>query len=87
MVEAANEADFDQSNRLLAATVEACDSADEWIQALRDHPEAFGLTQQLDISAGEHWIRVICSRDGGEYETESPTCADADAQGLLDQEP
>lgn len=64
------------NNAEVAATGDACASVDEWWQAVKDNPNAFGSTQYPD---DEQWIYLatLCGVAEG-----SAVCRDAEAQGL-----
>lgn len=80
MSAAADEPDIDAAEPLIAATTEVCDSADEWVEALRQYPGAFGLTDDAVITTLE--LQIVCFDN--DVDPSSPVCTDADAQGYLE---
>lgn len=58
MERAASERDSARAEPLIDATLDACQSAEEWLTALRDHPEAMGLTSRATI--GEVDLQSAC---------------------------
>lgn len=55
-----------------------CETYDEGLQALRDHPAALGLNERADIQ-GPMEISNFCAGADG------PVCDDARDQGVLDE--
>lgn len=64
------------NNAEVAATGNACGSVEEWWQAVKENPNAFGATNYPD---DEQWIYLVtlCGVADG-----SAVCRDAEAQGL-----
>ena len=77
MVEASLERDPEAADPLLIETLSTCKSADEWLEALRGHPQAMGLRGEEYV--GEVDVRAACA--GHKQE---PVCVDAVDEGLID---
>lgn len=77
MQTAAAETDNIAAEPLIADTLSACDGADEWLEALEEHPGAMGLTERAEI--GDIDLQSACmSRN-----MDTPVCEDAEEQGRL----
>jgi hypothetical protein len=55
---AAAEKDSTKAEPLIAATLDACSTGDEWLNALREHPGAMGLTERATID--ESSAEIAC---------------------------
>ncbi|MBB5787232.1 hypothetical protein [Jiangella mangrovi] len=76
MQAAAAEPDPAAADPLIVATLSACSTAAAWLDALRAHPAAMGLSDQAEIGRLE--LRASC------YGNEAtPVCADAQKKGWL----
>lgn len=67
---AAAERDPERADPLIAATLDACRTAEEWLAALGEYPAAMGLTEQATID--EATLEVPCW-----YSPETVVCRDA----------
>lgn len=72
---AAGETDPDAAEALIAETLEACGSANEWMSALQEHPGVMGLVEGYIPKLSD--LQLVCS-----HYPDSATCEDAAAQGL-----
>lgn len=70
------ELDDERADPLIIATLSACSTATEWVEALRLHPGALGLAAAAVVD--EARLESVC------YGAEAtPVCTDAAARGLL----
>lgn len=74
---AANTEDFDNDAELFAS-LDACQSADEWVQALIQNPSA-GILTSYNEKEGRDFLTTVCVRAVG-----TPTCLDAIEKGYTD---
>jgi hypothetical protein len=58
MEAAAAEPDPAAADPLIVRTLDACASVDEWLEALRRHPGAMGLTERAEI--GDLDVQSVC---------------------------
>lgn len=79
MAAAAAESDSAMADPLIRRTTFACNSADEWLGALREYPGALGIAAE---HVGPVDLQAVCPP-----ESESPVCADARVRGLFDATP
>lgn len=54
----------------IAETLNVCETSEAWLEALREHPGAMGLTERAEI--GQLDLEVACYDDA-----ETPVCIDA----------
>lgn len=78
MRKAAAEPDASRADPLIAETLSACETADEWLSTLRDHPAAMGLAPDAEV--GETELLAACTTSN-EWRR---VCRDAADRGLLD---
>jgi hypothetical protein len=76
MTTAADETDITAAEALVVATLDACQTADEWLAALREYPEALGLTEFAELTDLD--LQTACYGNGA-----TAVCADAARQGRL----
>lgn len=70
------EPDSTRADPLIDATLSACSTAEEWVEALRLHPGAMGLSTAAVVS--ELHLQIVCYDQAG-----TPVCVDAAARGLV----
>lgn len=76
MKAAADETDSAKADPLIADTLSACTTADEWLDGVRAYPGVMGLNERAEIGATE--LQSACFV----YE-DTPVCKDAVEQGLI----
>lgn len=79
---AAEPVDSTRIQPLLTQTLYQCSTAEEWLEALRAHPGALGMTERAEI--GNLDIQVMCYTLNAE-QIASPMCMDAYALGLAER--
>ena len=60
---AAGERDPERADPLIAASLDACKTAEEWLAALREHPAAMGLTERATIDDQSHELACYAFPD------------------------
>ncbi len=75
MATAAAERDSAAADPLIDATLYACSTVDEWLQALERYPAAMGATDKAEL--GELDVKVACYQ-----KHEAPVCKDAVLRGI-----
>lgn len=79
--QAVAEVDIDDSNgydRAYLATTELCESYEDWITTLHEHPETVGYRPDATPEELENEIYLVCIPV-----TDTPVCRDAERLGLL----
>lgn len=74
---AAAEPDLDRADPLIARTLNACSSVDEWLAALERHPAAMGLNHRAEI--GDVDVLAACRPS----DRDTPVCRDAADRGII----
>ncbi len=64
------------ANAAIAESLSACQTADEWLSALRVHPGAMGMADPTKIGSLD--LQVACNKN-----MSTPVCEDAAARDLL----
>lgn len=76
MKKTAAESDSDRAGPLIKNTLSVCQSAQDWLVALRQYPAAMGLTKRADLSSNT--LETPC------YSwPKTPVCNDAKRQNLI----
>jgi len=76
MKKAAAETNPDRTDPLIEKTLSLCESAEDWLIGLQEHPGAMGLTERADL--GSDTLKVPCYNW-----PKTPVCTDAKRQGLI----
>lgn len=81
MAVAADETDPSAADPLIVATLSACQTSDEWLAALREHPGALGLTDGAvgtNRESDDLSLQVVCYANA-----DTPVCQDAADAGRV----
>ena len=75
---AASELDSTKADPLIIETLTACQDADEWLEALREHPGALGRASRGDVDDSALYSACLDPAD-----QDTPYCRVAAADGRI----